>query len=80
MKAKGTVTKSWRDPMREQTSQRKRGANQPFCLQLSNGKRVSVSDPMAIGITPRSVFIVRRTGTLERIALDEVAALLEVQK
>ena len=75
MKAKRTSAKVLRTPMRELLSQRKRGANQPFFLRLSNGQRVRVSDPMSMAITPQTVFVVRRTDAIERIALKEVEGI-----
>lgn len=80
MKAKQAITKSWRNPMREQLSQRKRGANRPFILRLSNGRRVRVSDPMSMAITSRTVFVVRRTGRIEQFGLKEVASMVELKR
>jgi len=80
MKAKRAITKSWRNPMREQLSQRKLGANKPFILRLSNGKRVRVSDPMSMAITSQSVFVVRQTGAIEEFTLKEVVTVHELRK
>lgn len=80
MQAKRNITKPWRNPMREKLSQRKRGANQPFVLCLSNGQRVRVSDPMTMAITPQSVFVMRNSGAMESVPLREVVAVQEVRK